>query len=420
MPRLLYRLLTDLSALPLAGWLRARARRGKEVPERLAERRGVASLPRPEGRLVWIHAASIGESLSILPLVAALDRAGWHVLLTTGTVTSAALAAERFPPGVIHQFAPLDRVGWIRRFLDHWRPALVLRADSELWPNTLTEIGRRRIPLVQVNARLSDRTFRGWRRWPAFARSILAPISLVLAQSGEDGARFAALGARDVRVTGNLKLAPDPLPVDQTAASELRQSVHGRPRWLAASIHPGEDAIAAAVHRGLKDRFPDLLTIIVPRHADKGRAMAETMTGLRWSLRSDAKTIPREVEVHIADTMGELGLFYGLCDLVFMGKSLAVGGGQNPAEPALIGCALVLGPDMSNFRELTRDLVDAGAAVQIADAQALQTALESLLREPERRAALVAAGRAYMVGQAQALRNTMDALSPYLAGGQIQ
>jgi 3-deoxy-D-manno-octulosonic-acid transferase len=420
MLRLLYRTLTDLSALPLSGWLHARARRGKEIPERVAERYGVTSLPRPEGRLVWIHAASMGESLSVLPLVTELGRAGWRVLLTTGTVTSAALVAERFPPDVIHQFAPLDRVGWIRRFLDHWSPGLVLRADSELWPNTLAEIGRRRIPLVQVNARLSDSAFRGWRRWPSLARSVVAPMSLVLAQSGEDRERFAALGARDVRVTGNLKLAPEPLPFDHTAAAQLRHDTRGRPMWLAASIHPGEDAIAAAVHRGLKAHFPDLLTIIVPRHADKGRAMAEAMAGVRWSLRSENTTIARDVEVYIADSMGELGLFYGLSDLVFMGKSLAVGGGQNPAEPALVGCALVLGPDMSNFRELTRDLVEAGAAVQVADAEGLQTALERLLRDAEKREAFAAAGRAYMARHAGALKNTMNALSPYLAGGQIQ
>jgi 3-deoxy-D-manno-octulosonic-acid transferase len=420
MLRLLYRALTDVSALPLAGWLRYRARRGKEIASRLPERRGVASLARPEGHVAWIHAASIGESLSILPLIAELGRRGWRVLLTSGTVTSAALIAERFPPEVLHQFTPLDRLGWVRRFLDHWRPDLVLRTDSELWPNTLAEIGRRGIPLVQMNARLSDRAFRGWQRWPSFARDVVSSMSLVLAQSAEDRERFAALGAKDVRVTGNLKLAPIPLPADPEAAAQLRRDTMGRPMWLAASIHPGEDAIAATVHRGLKARFPDLLTIIVPRHADKGRAMAETMTGLRCGLRSETKTIGRDVDVYIADSMGELGLFYGLCDLVFMGKSLAVGGGQNPAEPALIGCALVLGPDMSNFRELTGELVEAGAALQVPDAQGLQSALELLLGDHARRAAVAAAGRAYMARQADGLKNTMDALSPYLAGAKIR
>jgi 3-deoxy-D-manno-octulosonic-acid transferase len=418
--RLLYRTLTDLSALPLAGWLSYRAGLGKEIAARLAERRGVASALRPDGKLAWFHGASVGESLSLLPIVAGVRAAGWQVLVTTGTVTSAALLAERLPAGCIHQFVPLDRTGWIRRFLDHWRPDLVLWTESELWPNTLHEVGKRKIPLVLLNARLSDKAYRGWRRWPGFARTVAAPFSLVLAQSALDGERFAALGARHVRTLGNIKLAAPPLPADEAALADLRADVAERSVWLAASIHPGEDTIAAEVHRALAPRLPGLLTVIVPRHADKGRAMAEAMANLRVGLRSRAPRIGKDVDVYIADTMGEMGLFFRLCETVFMGKSLTVGGGQNPAEPALIGCALILGPDMSNFREMTAELVAMGAAAQVADAAGLQDAIERLLTGAETRRAMIAAGQAVMRRHASAVKETLDALSPYLAAAEIR
>lgn len=421
MMRLLYRALTDISALPLAVWLRARARRGKEKAERLGERRGIASAERPPGRLAWIHAASVGESLSLLPVISGVRGAGWQVLMTTGTVTSAMLLAERLPAGsIIHQFAPLDRMQWVCRFLDHWRPDLALRADSELWPNTLMEIGARGIPLVQINARLSDRAFRGWRRWPSLARRVTAPLTLVLAQSREDGANFEALGARDVRALGNLKLAAAPLPADMGEVDLLRTDLRGRAVWLAASIHPGEEAIVAQVARAVKAEHRNTLTILVPRHPEKGRTMAEGMRGLKCALRSQTRRIPGDADVYIADTMGELGVFYRLSEIVFVGKSFAVGGGQNPAEPALLGCALMLGPDMSNFREIAAELVAAGAADQVSTPGALCEAVRRLLEDPERRRRMIAAGQAVMRRHASAANATMEALSPYLAGAEIR
>lgn len=418
--RLLYRLLTDLAGLPLRGWLGLRARRGKEIPARLNERRGLTAIVRTHGQLAWFHGASMGEALSLLPLINEVRAAGWQVLLTTGTVTSAALMAERLPAGCIHQFVPLDRLKWIRRFLDHWRPGLVLWTESDLWPNTLMEIGRRQVPLVLLNARLSDRALRGWQRWPGFARDVMTPFTLVLAQSAVDAQRFQILGASNVRAQGNLKLAAPPLPVEPALLAGLRTEIKGRPVWLAASIHPGEDAIAAAVARTLKPRFPGLLTLIVPRHAEKGRAMAEAMTGLRAALRSETKTIGADVDVYIADTMGELGLFFRLSEIVFMGKSLAMGGGQNPAEPALIGCALILGSDMSNFREITAALVQAGAAVQVDDAAGLTEAVASLLGDADRRSRMIGAGQGVMRHHANAVKDTLAALAPYLAASKIQ
>lgn len=420
MMRLLYRVLTDLAGLPLGGWLNARARRGKEIPARLPERRGVTAVPRPFGKLVWLHGASVGEALSLLPLITEVRAAGWQALLTTGTVTSAALMAERLPAGSIHQFVPLDRTAWVRRFLDHWRPDLVLWTESDLWPNTLMEIGRRRVPLVLLNARLSDKAARGWQRWPRFARDVMTPFTLVLAQSDVDAQRFRALGAANVRAQGNLKLAAPPLPFDAALLASLRAEIKGRPVWLAASIHPGEDAIAAEVARTLAPRFPGLLTLIVPRHTEKGRAMAQVMTGLRSALRSETKAIAADVDVYVADTMGEIGLFFRLSEIVFMGKSLAVGGGQNPAEPALIGCALVLGSDMSNFREMTAELLRAGAAVQVSDTARLTEAVGALLEDADRRTGMIGAGQGVMRHHANAVKDTLAALAPYLAASKIQ
>jgi 3-deoxy-D-manno-octulosonic-acid transferase len=412
-----YRSITSVAGLILPRWLAYRAGRGKEETARLGERQGVTSQPRPAGRLVWFHAASVGESLSILPLIEAATTRGWGVLITTGTLTSARLMAERMPAGAIHQYIPLDYLPWVRRFLDHWRPDLVLWTESELWPNTLTEISGRKISLVLVNARLSDRAFRGWRRWPGFARQVLSTFNLVIAQSHEDGLRFKALNATSVAEAGNLKLAADPLPADEVALTTLQNESGKRPRWLAASIHPGEDAIVAHVHQTIKPRHPGLLTIVVPRHPQKAVDMAAVFinAGLKVARRSACEPLTPATDIYIADTMGELGLFYRLCDLAFMGKSLAVGGGQNPAEAAQLGCALLLGADMGNFRETTAELLSREAAVEVRNGEALTAAVDWLLKDTRTRQRLSQNARGVMARHANAVNETLSHLDPYLA-----
>ena len=412
-----YRSLTNIAGLLLPRWLAYRVRRGKEDPLRIAERTGITSIPRPPGRLVWFHAASIGESLSILPLIEAVAAGGWQVLVTTGTMTSAQLLSERLPAAAIHQYVALDYLPWVGRFLDHWKPDLVLWTESELWPNTLSQIGARHIPAVLLNARLSDRAFKGWARWPGFARAVLGAFALVIAQSDADKLRFAALGARQAVGAGNLKLAAAPLPVDQAALDILMGDVGKRPRWLAASIHPGEDAIAAQVHSAVKAKHPGLLTVVVPRHPQKAADMAADMTtaGLKVARRSLGEKITPTTDIYIADTMGELGLFYRLCGLAFMGKSLAVGGGQNPAEAAQLGCALTLGDDMSNFRDITADFIARRAALEVRNAAALTAAVDWLLEDNRTRERMGEAGRAAMARHANAVTETLTLLAPYLA-----
>jgi len=410
----LYQLLTTLAGPLLVLWLKRRARRGKEIPNRLVERFGIAGRPRPAGRLVWFHAASVGESQSLLPLIHAVAGRGWPVLVTTGTVTSAALLSERLPPNAIHQFVPLDRTAWVRAFLEHWHPHLVLWTESELWPNTLHELAARKTPAILVNARLSDRAFKGWQRWPTLARDCMSAFALVLAQSDLDRDRCKTLGAKEARTVGNLKFAAAPLTADEQMLATLRTQIGERPHWLAASIHPGEDAIIADVHRRLKARHPNLLTIIVPRHPPKAAEMAANMSGFSISLRSAAAAIAPQTDIYIADTMGELGLFYRLCDLVFVGKSLAVGGGQNPTEPAQLGCALIWGPDMSNFRDMTAELLAAGGAIAVSDAAALGETVSDLLQNPKKRRAMGDAAQGTVTRHDAALDEILRHIAPFL------
>ncbi|MGE5503841.1 MAG: 3-deoxy-D-manno-octulosonic acid transferase [Actinomycetota bacterium] len=413
----IYRGLTILGAPLIALYLDRRKARGKEDRSRFPERLGHPGQPRPEGALAWLHAASVGESLSMLPLVERLCSGGTRVLVTTGTVTSAKLMVQRLPEGALHQYVPVDRPAYVRRFLDHWRPDLALWAESELWPNMLAELAHRRIPAILVNGRMSPRSFGKWRRVPGFIRRMLSSFALCLAQTESDGERLGRLGAREVRCLGNLKYAVPPLPHDEAELARLQAAAGGRPVWLASSTHPGEEAIAAEAHRALSGRFPDLLTVIAPRHPHRGPDIARELLamGLSPALRS-AGELPRPgTNVYIADTLGELGLFYRLAPVVFMGKSLAVGGGQNPFEPALLGAAVLFGPLMSNFPDMAPRLVEAGAGEQVADGAALAEAVGRLLAEPDLLGRRRAAAQAWARAEAGVLDAVTAALAPYLA-----
>lgn len=394
----LYAGLTRLAAPLLRGRLVRRVGQGKEIAERLGEREGIDPTPRPAGRLVWLHAASVGETISILPVIAALLRtaADVSVLVTTGTVTSATLLASRMgelgPPGrVLHRFVPLDVPAWARRFVDHWRPDVAGFVESEIWPNLLRACARQGIPLMLVNARLSPKSFGLWRRLPGTARRIFGLFAAAQAQTDAVADRLRALGARGVDSPGNLKFATPRLPADAGELTRLGALIGDQPLWLAASTHPGEERIAAAVHQTLAARHPGLLTIIAPRHPERGAEIAAEIAGVSVTRRSLGED-PPETGIWIADTLGELGLLYRLSPIVFVGRSLAVGGGQNPIEPARLGCAVSVGPMTGNFVEAVVTLQAAGALEVVPDAGALGLWVDAMLRDPIRRAAMGAAG----------------------------
>lgn len=388
----IYRVAASLAAPGLRVMLNRRARRGKEIAGRLAERRGYSTTPRPPGRLAWVHCASVGEATSVLPLIESLLPLidGGSVLLTTGTVTSAEMLAQRLPRlnldrRVIHRFVPLDVPAWVGRFLDHWRPDAAVFVESEIWPNTLAACHRRGIPTALVNGRMSERSFARWQRVLSFAQTLFGGFERVIAQSDDDAARLKQLGASTVTVAGNLKFAASPLPVARAELERLRERLGGRPVWLAASTHPGEETIACAVHAALRDRHPGLLTIIAPRHPVRGAEIAGAITTLTVTRRGIGQDPPEGEGVWLADTMGELGLLFSLVGHAFVGGSLVPIGGHNPLEPARLGCAVAIGPHTFNCVEAVTVLEQAGALTRVADAPALALWIDGLLRDPERR-----------------------------------
>lgn len=377
-------------APPLRLHLRARARRGKEEAARLPEREGHGAA-RPPGPLIWLHAASVGEARALLPVMEALlARAPpLHLLLTTGTVTAARQLPAWLPPAlaprVIHRYAPLDVPGWVARFLDGWRPDAALRIESEFWPNTLLALQARGVPAVLVNGRMSARSAALWRRLaPGAARRLLGSFRTIIPRSAEDAARLAALGVARLGPPGDLKFAAGPLPADPAALAALRATIGPRPVLLAASTHPGEEAMVLEAAAVLRGRLPGLLTILAPRHPERGPALAA------GAPRRATGALPDAGPVYVADTMGELGLFYRLAGVALVGGSLVPHGGQNPLEAARLGCPLLLGPHMDNFQEAVAALEAEGGAIRLPDAAALAPAAADVLTNPEQARSLAA------------------------------
>lgn len=384
LPLALWAGLTRVSTPALRLMLRRRVARGKEIADRLPEREAIDTTPRPGGRLIWMHAASLGETISILPVLAILAEAPGSLLLTTGTVTSQKLLAKRLPEmglegRVIHRFVPLDVPGWAARFLDHWRPDAAGFVESEIWPNLLAAASRRRIPLMLVNARLSARSLSRWKWAARSVRQILSFFSVIHPQSAQDGERFASLATTPILPAGNLKLAAPPLPVDNATLSQL-SSMIGGPVWVAASLHRGEDDLILQTHARLSATHPGLLTIMVPRHPERGADMALAAGGA--PRRSLGQNPPRSGGIWVADTVGELGLIYRLAPLAFLGGSLIRHGGQNPAEPARLGRAVVVGPHTENFTDTVALLEAGGALTRVTDPQTLGDWLDARLRDP--------------------------------------
>jgi 3-deoxy-D-manno-octulosonic-acid transferase len=409
LPLALYGAATGLLEPLAPALLHGRARRGKEDAARLAERLGRASSRRPDGPLVWLHGVSVGEAVSLLPLVQHLRarRPDLTLLVTSGTVTAAALMAQRLPAGVIHQFAPVDAPGAVRRFLDNWRPGLAIFVESELWPNLLLAARARGVRLALVSARITEASARRWRRWPATARTVLQAFDLVLPQDAVAADRLRGLGA-DVGPPLNLKRVGEPLPADPAELERLRAAAGSRKVVLAASTHPGEDELVVEAFRAAVREPDEALLVLAPRHPDRGGELARRFAATRRAAGEGLQG-----PIHVADTLGELGLFFRLADVVVMGGAFLPGiGGHNPLEPARIGRPILTGPHAFNAADLYAELFADAAAIEAAEAPALARHIRGLIDHPWIARRMGEAALAYARRQDSALDAALARIAP--------
>lgn len=417
----LYHSLTRRSAPAFRGLLRTRLRRGKEHATRLSERMGQPGLPRPDGKLVWFHAASVGEAQSTLILINALLARfpDLNILVTTGTLTSAQLMQQRLPPRAIHQFYPLDHPEWVEAFLNHWCPDMILWMESELWPNMLKAIRARNIHCVLVNARMSPRSYRRWKHFRETAATLLSAFDLCLAQTETDATCFLKLRAINVHVRDNLKYSAEPLPFDRAELDRLQVAIAGRPVWLYASTHDGEEELACEIHKKLQKNHPAILTVIVPRHPERRNDIAAQCQkqGLQVCLRGETLSLPiAQDQIYLADTLGELGLFYRLCPVACIGRTFSKdgGGGHNPIEAAQLGCAVLHGPAIQNLYQIFTEMDEAGAARLVTTQSALFATLDHLLGNAPEMTELQIKGSRFAQEKAEALVRIMHDLEPFL------
>jgi len=410
-----YKIATTLVTPLVPLWLKLRSLRGKEEAGRIAERFGKSHYGRPAGTLLWIHAASVGEANSILALVYQLKKRfpTLNILLTTGTVTSAALMKKRLPPGVIHHYAPIDTPEATERFIRHWLPDVVWFVESELWPNLIDAAKRHYCLMAMVNARMSERSFYFWQKYINVAREMISAFRLCFAQSEMDASRLRTLGAREVITSGNLKYDAPPLPCNESELLALQHTLAGRHVWLAASTHPGEEVLIAKAHAILAKSLPDLLTVIVPRHPGRGGEIARSLASFgRTALRSKKEAVTPGTAFYIGDTLGELGLFYRLCEIVFMGGSLVEHGGQNPLEPAQLACAILTGPHTKNFKEMYGEMYAMQAALPVSDEKHLAARAGALFTDATMRASLQNHAKAFVGKKSGSSQLIMDIFAP--------
>ena len=384
----LYRTFIFLATPFIRILLWVRRRKGKEDAVRYPERLGYHLPRRPAGRLIWMHGASVGECLSMQPLIHRLldKNPDLHILITSGTVTSANLMQKRLPDRAFHAYIPVDLTGAVRRFIHHFHPDAVLWFESEFWPNLLTEINRAKIPLVLLNGRISDRSFARWQRLPWLIHPMMRLFTFVFGQTPEDARRLKILGATDTVCVGNLKSAAPPAPFDEQELEHLLRAIGKRPCWVGGSTHPNEEEQMARIHTCLLNDFPNLLTISAPRHPERRDEIKQTFerAGLTVSVRSRGEQLTDETQVYLADTLGEMGLIYRLAPIVFVGGSLVPFGGQNMLEPMRLGRAVFIGPHAFNFRDIVRNAKADSALVEVPDETILADGIRNLLTHPER------------------------------------
>ena len=383
----IYKLLTKFAKPFILYHMRKRLRKGKEHPERIQERLGVITKPRPEGMLIWVHGASVGESLSTLPLIKRLQQnfPDAYFLITTGTVSSAHILHQHMSDRCIHQFIPIDLPEVVSTFLNHWRPDLVLWVESDLWPNMLWGIQKSGVKAFLINGRLSDQSYKVWRYVKFFAKSILGAFRHIYAQSVDQASRFKTLEAKSVSALGNLKFSVPPLMFDEQELKALQGAIGARTIFLAASTHEGEEDVVIKAHQILKKTFQNILTLIAPRHphrADSIEQMIHTH-GLDAARRTKGLLPTEKTDVYVCDTLGEMGLFYQLSPVVFLGGSLVPIGGHNVIEPAHFACAILHGPNGQNFQETTDLFERSQAMIKVTSAEEIAAQYTLLIENPD-------------------------------------
>ena len=395
-----------------------RLKNGKEDPSRHNERQGIAQMSCPNGKLAWFHGASVGESLSMLPLISKLleEYPELHIMVTTGTVTSADLMAKRLPERAFHQYIPIDNPTFVERFLDHWHPDIALWFESEFWPAMLSNIKKRQIPLILVNGRISNKTFKKWKLFKPVIKEILSCFNLCLGQSDEDTRRLKVLGAENTDCLGNLKYAGFNPPVDTNKKEDIMSQIGKRTTWGVMSTHNDEELQIGKHLLEAKKQIPDLLTIIAPRHPQRGPEIQQQLEniGLKTALRTEGEKITPETDVYIANTIGEIGIWYDISPIIFIGGSLIPHGGQNFIEPCRFHDAVLVGPHMHNFTDAMNRAQKADAVIQVKDAKELVTKVISLLNDKETLSSCQSKAYNWATGEAKVLDGIVNTVKEYL------
>lgn len=420
----LYRILTHLAEpfLYVNWWWRAL--KGKEDKARRGERFGKASIKRSGQKTLWIHAASVGESHSIMPLLERLhgEYENYAILLTTTTQSAAKLMSKRLPERAFHQYIPYDIPRCVKKFLNHWKPEIAIFVESELWPNLLTESAKQTRAMMLINGRISGTSYDRWIKHRAAIGTLLSKFTIIHPGSKLDDTRFKNLGAKQSRYVGNLKYDAPTLSSDAQVTGEILAALGDRRVWLASSTHPGEEEMVARAHQIIQDTHPELLTIIVPRHPHRSERITEMLGDMRLNSarRSEKQPITDQTDMYIADTFGELGIFYRLTGITLIGGTLIPHGGHNPIEAAQLDCAILAGPHMENFQAITREFEEAHAIARVKDAESLAEKVMLLLRDQDAQGDLADNAHRLVQEKEGVVDNVMQELHGLMMGETVE
>ncbi|MBQ8465955.1 MAG: 3-deoxy-D-manno-octulosonic acid transferase [Alphaproteobacteria bacterium] len=412
-------LITVLYPLVIRSYIQKRIEIGKEDIKRFNERIGKPIKERPEGKLIWFHGASVGESVSMLPLINRLLETSddTYVMVTTGTTTSAEIMGKRLPERAFHQYITIDNPVFTKRFIKHWQPDLVLWFESDFWPAMLSTIKKKNIPLVLVNGRISNKSFKRWQQFDYISKELLGCFTFCLGQSEEDAYRLRILGAKESTCLGNLKFAGLPIPVDEDKKAEVIKQIGNRRIFCISSTHENEEYQLGKRFKLLFEKHPDVLVLIAPRHPQRGGDIKKQLSdlGLNVALRSANEKITDKTQVYIADTIGELGIWYGISPVVFIGGSLIPHGGQNFMEPSRLKDAVIVGPYMHNFTEAMQRAQKANAIIQTNDAEEVIDTVIQLFDNKDLLEAKQSLAYNWASGEAKVLDGIVEKVKGYIA-----